>query len=531
MKLLPIGRQNFQALIEEDLLYIDKTQQIYELVRQGRLYFLSRPRRFGKSLLVSTLKHLFSGNRALFEQLYIGKETDYDWQEYPVLQFNFASYGHKVEELESILLRNIDGLSKDNGVVLSKVTLTERMSELVEKVAAKGQPVVILIDEYDKPIVDFLTQPEKAKVNQKVLRDFFSPLKNLEAAGHLRFLFITGVSKFSKVSLFSDLNNLVDLTIHPLSKDIVGITQKELESAFKMHIKRAAKEFKTNIPTTIQKIKKWYNGYSFDGETFLYNPFSLLNFFQQYRFRNYWFATGTPTFLVETIRDRGIDPRELEQTEVPDTFFDRYSLEKIDLTGLLFQTGYLTIKRVRTRHEQLRYSLDYPNMEVRLSFYRNLVEAFTYKTPSTVGTALLKMQDALDFGQPAIFFQQLRILLSDISYHLQPRKQKAASATFAVWEGYFQTIVYLVTSFLGVFVQTEITKHQGRLDLIAETEDFIYLMEFKLDESAEDALQQIADRQYAAAYQNSTKTIFLIGVNFSKEERNIEEWKIEEWKR
>ncbi|MEM6321914.1 MAG: ATP-binding protein [Bacteroidota bacterium] len=531
MKYLPIGNQNFEEIIKKDLLYVDKTRQIYELLQNGKLYFLSRPRRFGKSLLVSKFRYLFSGRKDLFENLYIGKTTDYAFEKYPILQFNFSAYGYKVENLRELLANDIEKYAAQFAVETDKTSLGNQFQTLIEGISQKDKPVVLLIDEYDTPITNFLTEVEKAKNNQKVLKDFFSPLKNLDANGHLHFLFITGVSKFSKVSLFSDLNNLKDLTVNRWSHDLVGITQEELLAYFPEHIKATADYLDRSEDQLLADVKFWYNGYAYDPKIKLYNPFSLLNFFDARRFANFWFATGTPTFLVETIRNQAVFPKELEEVVVMETFFDKYSLERLDAIGLLFQTGYLTIKATETRRNRTKYYLGYPNEEVRLSLTYNLVEAFTFKRSSTVSEALVRMEEGLEDGEVGKFVEQLTILLSDISYHLLPRKKHKKQTAFEVWEGYFQTIIYLVTSFMGFHVQSEITKHKGRLDLFVETDDYIYLMEFKLDEPAKNALEQIKNREYAAAYKNTPKTLYLVGINFSKEERNVEDWDAEIWER
>lgn len=530
MKNLPVGRQNFEEIIKENLLYVDKTRQMYELIRNGKLYFLARPRRFGKSLLVSKFRYFFSGRKDLFQGLYINEQTDYDWLSYPVLQFNFASYGHQVENLEEILKSEIKKHAQDFDVETNEVSLGKQFQSLIEGISIKNKPVALLIDEYDKPIIDFLTATSKAEKNQKILKDFFSALKELEAQGHIRFLFITGVSKFSKVSLFSDLNNLTDLTINRLSDDLLGITQDELIIHFSDHIDIATQHFQLSRKQLLKDIKFWYNGYSYNPEMTLYNPFSLLSFFNALRFGNFWFATGTPTFLVNSIRDQAIQPQEIENIKVPETFFDKYSLEEIDITGLLFQTGYLTIKERETKRHRTKYLLGYPNEEVRLSMIHNLTEAFTYKRASVVGNALLRMEESLEEGNVQYFVEQLEILLSDISYHLIPRKKRNKQTEFEAWEGYFHTIVYLVTSFMGLHVQSEITTHKGRLDLLVETDNFLYLMEFKLDKPAKNAIDQIKSRQYATTFKNSSKTIYIVGIGFSKEERNVESWEAEIWK-
>jgi hypothetical protein len=515
--------------MNEGLLYVDKTRQVADLVEQGRLYFLSRPRRFGKSLLVSLLRHLFSGKKHLFEGLYLGQKADFDWQEYPVLQFNFADFGARVTNLEEVLSVKVQEYAVEYGVETPMVSLPLQFQSLVRQIGERGQPVVLLIDEYDKPIIDFLTEIEQARRNQEILRQFFGPLKGLEAQGFLRFLFITGVSKFSKVSLFSDLNNLTDLTIDPGSHDLLGITHEELLSYFGSYLTQAAQHFKITEAELLQGIKTWYNGYSYNAQTRLYNPFSLLSFFRKMHFGNFWFATGTPTFLVNTIRDRGIHPQELEGKVVDDTFFDKFSLEELEISGLLFQTGYLTIRDIQREGFETRYVLDYPNVEVRRSMMHNLVEAFTFKPTSVVSQALLKMQDALRQGQVGDFVAQLRIILADIPYHWKPKNgRKDEEELFRLWEGYFHAIVYIVMGYLRLHVRAETAQHRGRLDLLAETERFLYLMEFKLDGSAEQAVAQIKEREYAAPYRNAEKTVYLVGIGFSRETRNVADWEAEE---
>ncbi len=537
MKRLPTGRQNFKAIIEEDLVYVDKTLQIYQLILEGNLYFLSRPRRFGKSLLISTLEHIFSGQKELFQNLAIGQKTEYSWEAYPILQFNFASYGHRVENLEEHLRYELEEYAKKYNLQISNISLSLQFQSLVEQIAQKGKPVVILIDEYDKPLVDFLTERRKAKANQEVLRDFFSPLKNLEKNGHLQFLFITGVSKFSKVSLFSDLNNLTDLSISPVAHDLLGITHEELLHYFDFHIQRSAQQLQMSKKELLKGIQLWYNGYSFEGNTRLYNPYSLLNFFEQSRFRNFWFATGTPTFLVKELQRQKTKPKEMEGITVSETSFDKFDLDHLDMYMLLFQTGYLTIRKAERKRYRMRYTLGYPNQEVREAFIHNLLEVYTHQSPTIVSQAMILIEDALQENDLKEFIAQLKVLFSDISYHLLPKlKQKGSTKAdeakaFQAWEGYFQTVIYLVTSFLGLAVQSEITHHKGRLDLLIEADDYLYIMEFKLEEDVADAIAQIKSREYLTPYYNSPKTVVLVGISFDKAERNVKEWVAEEWLR
>jgi len=534
MKKLPIGIQNLDTILREGYLYVDKTRQIYDLINEGKLYFLSRPRRFGKSLLVSTLKEILQGNKELFKGLYIAEQTDYDWSSYPVLQFNFAAISTKPDELTQSLQQELFRYSQLFNIQLVTTNLTGQVHELVRKIAEQGKPVVFLVDEYDKPIIDYLTKKQEANLNRKTLKDFFSPLKDLEVKGHLQFLFVTGVSKFSKVSIFSDLNNLTDLTIKRTSADLTGITQEELLANFEPFIQRSIESLAISRQELLHWLKVWYDGYSWDGKTFLYNPFSLLNFFSDSRFGNFWFATGTPTFLVETLRDTKIDIKRLEGQEVGEVFFDKFDIENLDIYSLLFQTGYVTIKSIRGKAWKPIYTLSYPNEEVRQSFIHNLLEAFSRQPSSIVSNVLIKMEAALEEGEVSIFIEQLKILLADISYHLFPKSKKEPTPaqvdkSFAAWEGYFQTIIYLVCSFLNLNVRAEVSKHKGRIDLLAETETFIYLMEFKLNEPAEHAIAQIKDREYAHAYKNAAKRVLLVGIGFGKEARNVESWEVEEW--
>ena len=535
MKYLPIGVQNFEKIIRDDLLYVDKTRQVYDLIRKGSLYFLSRPRRFGKTLLVSILANIFKGKKELFKDLYIGKETGYEFEAFPVLQFNFSIFGHQVNNLKEELKNKLQEYSDEYKVDTSSLSLATQFRTLVEQIYNKSnKPVVILIDEYDKPIIDYISDIDKAIINRDILKNFFSPLKYFEEQGMMHFFFITGVSKFTKVSLFSDLNNLTDLSMETYgSNDLLGITEEELKPYFKEHIKDMTKQLNISKTELLEKIKYWYNGYSYDGKTFLYNPYSLINFFFKKSFGNYWFTSATPTFLVEKARDQGINPKDLENLEVDEYFFQKFDLRKLDMLSLLFQTGYITIKKIEEDEDGYgkSYYLAYPNYEVRHSLIKNLVESFTYQSSSIVASALRKMQKGLKNGQPEVFVEHLKTILADISFHWQPPRQyHKQEEVFNMWEGYFHAIIYLITSYMEMSVQAELTRSKGRLDLIAQTKNFVYLMEFKLDEPAENAIAQIKERNYAAAYKQEDKKVFLIGIGFSKERRNVETCEVEEWK-
>lgn len=373
MRYLPTGKQNFKDIRQRDLIYVDKTRQMYELIQNGSLYFLSRPRRFGKSLLLSKFQYLFSGAKDIFKGLYIHEQTDYDFEAYPVLHFNFSKLGKvNIENSLSFLLKEY---AMQYDFELPDIGISLQLDALVKHISKRGKPVVLLIDEYDSPITNHLTNLEQARQNREVLKVFFSPIKDLDTQGHLHFLFITGVSKFSKVSLFSDLNNLTDLSLHRWSDDLLGITHDELLHYFSEHINAAAQTLQQTRADLLKNIKIWYKGYAYNPDIKLYNLFSILSFFQAHRFGNFWFATGTPTFLVNMIRDRGVRPTEFVNKTVSDTFFIKFSLAELDLTGLLYQTGYLTITAIKREGTETYFSLNYPNEEVRRSVMHNLMEA------------------------------------------------------------------------------------------------------------------------------------------------------------
>jgi hypothetical protein len=375
MKKLPLGIQTFSEIIKEDYIYVDKTKHIAELIQSGKYLFLSRPRRFGKSLLVSTLSEIFSGNQALFQGLYIYDKIE--WQTYPVIviDFNAISCGNE-EIFKTSLLSFLDDIATEYEVVLSKIFVKDKFAELIKKIHDKtGQKVVILVDEYDKPIVNYIDDIDRASKNREILRNFFGVLKSSDA--FLRFVFLTGVSKFARVSIFSDLNNLLDLTLSKQFSTLLGYTQNELKSYFAQHIQTLCFELGIKKAPLLAKIKTWYNGYSWNASNKMYNPFSILNLFAMRRFSNYWFATGTPSFLIKLIKQTGRELTEFENKKVSEIVFDSYNLENLNIFALLFQTGYLTITHIDTQDMLTEYTLNYPNFEVKQAFVTYLFESFT----------------------------------------------------------------------------------------------------------------------------------------------------------
>ena len=368
MKNLPLSIQTFRDFIDEDYIYVDKTKQIHDLFATGgKYYFLSRPRRFGKSLLISTLAEIFSGNKELFKGLWIYDKIE--WIQHPVVHLDLSKLTFKTPEmLENALDIRIEKIATDYNVHLDHgLFLKEKFGQLLEKLSQK-QKVVILVDEYDKPITEHMEADniEIAKNIRKVLKNFLGVIKGSDA--FLRFVFITGVSKFSRASIFSDLNNLVDITLMDNFADILGYTEAELAHYFAPYIEQMAEKQGISKGYLAETIRNWYNGYSWDGEHFVYNPFSILNLLNANRFRNFWFISGTPTFLIQLIKLNKSEITEFENLTVENYTFDSYDIENIDIVALLFQTGYLTIKKITIEDEEETYHLSYPNKEVRDSF-------------------------------------------------------------------------------------------------------------------------------------------------------------------
>lgn len=384
MKNLPIGIQTFSDLIEGNYLYIDKTEFIHRLLSSGvKYYFLSRPRRFGKSLLVSTLREIFSGNKPLFKGLWI--ENKIDWTPHPIIQIDFLGLNYATkEELIDTLDFLIDKNAEAHGLTLKEKTYDKRFRELVTTLA-KGGKVVVLVDEYDKPIIDFIDKPATASCNRDILKSFYSNLKGLDE--YIRFVFITGVSKFSKVSVFSDLNNLLDITVDEEYSTMLGYTQQELSRYFDDRLEQFAKEGNTKRPEWERDIKKWYNGYSWDGKNYVYNPYSVLNFFRKKQFGNYWFESGTPSLIVKLIKQFNIEVEKLENYRAGEAVFSSFEIDRLHVVSLLFQTGYLAIKKVEQADKRKRiYTLSYPNIEVKEAFLEYLLGDLTPKNVTSAAT-------------------------------------------------------------------------------------------------------------------------------------------------
>ncbi|MEK7257663.1 MAG: AAA family ATPase, partial [Bacteroidota bacterium] len=490
----------------------------------GKYYFLSRPRRFGKSLLISTLQSLFLGEKELFEGLWIYDKHDFEPR--PVILLSFNDIDFREQSLETSLSNHLEGIAAKHGLTLTEETAKEKFSELIQKMGKERQ-VAVLVDEYDKPIIDYFDKVPQAVENREVLRNFFGVLKGLNVVSHLHFVFITGVSKFTKVSLFSELNHLSDITIDRRFAGMLGITQAEMEANFADRIELLQQKMGMEKQALLDRIKEQYNGYSWDAETLVYNPFSLLRFFASETFGNYWFTSGTASFLIKAFKTSNQPVEALEEKVVTEPFFDKYDVENFDLYSLMWQTGYLTIRKIEGGFDQTWFILGFPNNEVRNAFNNQLLELYANKTNSTIQPMLYHAQKALLQGNPDAFVKELKAIFSDIAYEMHPKDTGNSEKLFAQWEGFFQAITTLTVKVLGVGVQAEVSKSHGRIDAIFETPQFIYIVEFKLEDTADNALKQIKDKHYPAAYSTRRKPIFLIGISFSASTRNVSDYKFE----
>jgi Predicted AAA-ATPase/PD-(D/E)XK nuclease superfamily len=523
LKLLPIGVQTFKKMRENDYVYVDKTQHAYHLAINGGVYFLSRPRRFGKSLMVSTLKELFEGNRTLFKGLWI--EDKWDWSKTrPVIHIPFSRLDYQSLGLLQAILDEIAAIAKEVGYVINdKTALKQNFEGLIKFLHEKHGKIAILIDEYDKPIIDYLesTQMHKAKENQLIMKTFYSVLKDAEV--HIHTIFITGVSKFAKVSIFSDLNHLKDLTLDPKSVTIAGYTQTELEANFEPHIQAVMESLNLDRNQLLDMMKDWYNGYSWDGKQTLYNPFGMLNFFDEKVFRNYWFTTGTPTLLIKLMKEAQVF--EFERKAITDTSLEKYDLDNLDLPSIMLQTGYLTIKEKDVLTGDM--ILDYPNREVRNSMYQFILDDLArhrrmgHYANNTVSDLRIALKENDLYKVEMI----INTLFADIPSNLYESDKNDPQKALQLSERFFHSIIHLLFKYLGGFIQSEVSTSWGRADSVVTTDTHIYIFEFKFNRTGQYALNQIIKNNYAEKHRASGKILVGIGVNFSHKTRNINGWK------
>jgi len=509
VKNLPIDVSSFTRMMTGNFLYIDKTEEIYKLFSSGnQYYFLSRPRRFGKSLLISTLQELFLGNKELFKDLWIST-SGYNWQKHPVIKLDFSLIGHRnPDDLDANLSWSLEQTAQHyNLAPLQGPSLGARFAELIIQLSQKNK-VVLLIDEYDKPILDHIDNIEMAEAIRNRLKEFYDALKGLD--DYLRAIFITGVTKFTKTSLFSGINHLNDISNTSAQATLLGYTQAELEANFQPYIKKIAKQQKLAYDDTLKLLKKWYNGYRFSTKIAkVYNPFSILYCLSRCEFENYWFASGTPTFLIKLLRK---DPEFTEKLILGDisvSDLNPFDITTIPIKPLLFQTGYITIKEYDK--DRKRYRLNFPNQEVKESFDKFLVSVFTYQTESDTQDYIFHMRDALDVNDLKSFFKYFQTLLAHIPYHLHLKK-----------EAYYHSLFQLMCTMLGADVQSEVATDKGRIDMIIITKKYVHLFEFKFNKTPQEALDQIKTKQYAQKFRIAKKTLIAIGVSFNRTKKSFD---------
>ncbi len=507
---LPIGIQSFVNIRTEGYYYVDKTPFVHQLVETGKYYFLSRPRRFGKSLFLDTLRQAFLGNKELFDGLYL--EKNWDWSvKYPVIYISLgAGVIKSLEELRETFLSLIRRHAAQYQIKITEKLYNKQFEELIQKLGEKeSQKVVILIDEYDKPILDNIERLDAAFEIREALKNFYSVIK--DADPYLKFCFITGVSKFSKVSIFSGLNNLKDITLDPAYATICGYTQEEFETVFADRLK----------DLDLEEIKLWYNGYNFLGEP-VYNPFDILLYLDLCDFRPFWFETGTPTFLIKLLLEKNFFLPELEGLEASEALLSSFDLDFIEPETLLFQTGYLTIKKRLRTGPRTRYLLAFPNLEVRMSFTDYLLNYIT-KDLRGKERALDTVYDALLEGQPERLEEVFRSVFAGIPYDWYRKSE------IQKYEGFYASIFYAYFTASGLEVRVEETTNRGRLDMAVLAEGRCYLFEFKVVENEPQgrALEQLKEKAYHEKYQTICQEIYLIGVEFSKSERNLVRFEVE----
>ncbi len=515
---LPVGKSSFESIRENNDLYVDKTRHIFQMIDRGMFYFLSRPRRFGKSLTVSTLKCLFQGRKELFEGLWIAENTDWEWKPYPVIVIDFNEIPHNSPEMfRQTLSLSLKQTAQQYGVSLHTDFPETQFQELILALENQlGSPVVILIDECDKPIIDHLGKGTQsldiAKKNRDIMKSFFGVLKGTTVSPCLRFVFFTGVSKFSRVSIFSELNNLTDLTMNRHYAEMLGYTQKELETRFAEHIDRFAEECQNTREHIIENLKARYNGYRFsEKDVRVYNPFSVLKALDEMAFKNYWFESGTPTFLVNLLSENNWYLPSIENMQATEVLFSVYEIENLQPEALLFQTGYVTIKDIEGR----LYTFDYPNQEVKTAFLEILFHSCTRGLRD--GSRFVLLSKYLSLEDFKSFIETMTAIYASIPYTLENRRDEA----------YFHTVFYLMVSASGLDARSEILTCKGRIDLLITFPDKIYIIEFKCGQNADAAVKQIRENGYAAPYRQNGKKIILMGIDFDTEKRNISEWKTE----
>lgn len=516
LRKLPIGIQSFEYLRTEGYLYVDKTEWIYRLVTMGKPYFLSRPRRFGKSLLLSTLEAYFKGKKELFKGLAI-EQLEQNWYEYPVLHLdlNAEKYDSR-ERLEKMLELQLEAWEAQYGVDKGTMTYSGRFSTIIQRAYEKtGRRVVVLIDEYDKPMLRTFDNTKLQEDFRETLTAFYTVLKSSDP--YLQFVFITGVTKFAQMGIFSTLNQLIDISLHPTYNALCGMTRAEIETTFAPELQALAAYNNMSYPEAIEKLTQWYDGYHFNYRDWegMFNPFSVLNTLSSCIFESPWFASGTPTFLVEMLKKTKFDLREMEGIEVSSASLSDDRANISNPVPMIYQSGYLTIKSYDERFRI--YTLGFPNEEVKYGFLNFAAPFYTPVAPSDTSFYIGKFVHELEAGDTDAFLTRLKCFFADFPYELNEKTER-----------HYQVVFYLVFKLMGQFTQAEVRSATGRADAVVMTADTIFVFEFKLNGTAEDALKQIHEKGYLLPYTVDGRKLVKVGVSFDAEKRNIGNWLIEE---
>ena len=516
LKRLPVGIQTFSEVIDLDCLYIDKTEYIWNMIHLSKYIFLSRPRRFGKSLLVSTLQAYFEGRKDLFKGLFI-ETVEKNWTEYPVLRFSLSTAKHCNKE--ELLLELSNKLTHYEAIygkgAADEVKPNQRLKGIIERAYKKtGKKVVVLIDEYDAPLLDVVHEEEMLPVLRNVMRNFYSPLKDCDP--YLQFVFITGITKFSQLSIFSELNNLLNISMDEEYAAVCGITKEEMMTQAYDYIERLANANKWTNEETVRQLAKQYDGYHFTWPSpDIFNPFSLLNAFARNRINNYWFSSGTPTYLIEMLRKFDVVPADISNMEALASDFDAPTENMASITPLLYQSGYVTIKDYDST--SLLYTLDIPNTEIRVGLMDSLLPNYVSMRKEAGNTTIAKMYLALSKDNLDEMFSLLQAYLLTVPY-----------CDNANSEGHYQQLLYVIFSLFGRYVEVEVHTPTGRVDIVMKTDKALYLFELKLNMSAQAAMKQIDLKDYASKFALSGLPIVKVGINFDPERRTIGDWKVED---
>ena len=514
-KLYPIGIQNFESLRNDGYFYVDKTALLYRLAKTGRYFFLSRPRRFGKSLMISTLQAYFEGKKELFEGLAI-EQLEKEWVKRPVLHIdlNIEKY-NTPDSLDKILNDTLVQWEELYGTRPSETSFSLRFAGIIRRACEKsGERVAILVDEYDKPMLQAIGDVELQKAFRTTLKPFYGVLKSMD--GYIKFALLTGVTKFGKVSVFSDLNNLNDISMDDLYVELCGITEKEIHTNFEDELHKLANAQKMSYENVCRELKACYDGYHFvENSIGIYNPFSLLNTFLKMKFGSYWFETGTPSYLVELLKRHNYDLYRMAHEETNADILNSIDSESTNPIPVIYQSGYLTIKGYDPRFGM--YRLGFPNREVEEGFLKYLMPFYANADKVDSPFQIQKFVNEVETGQIDAFFRRLSSLMADTPYEL-----------VRDLELHYQNILFIVFKLVGFYVKAEYHTSEGRVDLVLQTDKYTYEMEFKFDSTAEEALRQINEKHYARPFEaDTTRTLYKIGVNFSSNTRNIEKWLVE----